>query len=138
MQELNKISSRCLDANPATREQVGKILHRMSKNYDKKSSDFWMLLMDYLIEKKWSEERIKYAASKLMETEKFHTWTIAEFVEMDKKVERFSGAEAEELPKDHKPLAYAKFDDKWSICYQEDAERLGLEYTIWITNNDKK
>lgn len=140
-----KSSSQCWDASsyyqhqePATREQIGKIIHQMSKNYDKKTNDFWMLLMEYLLEKKWSEERIRYAAFKLMEKVKFHTWTIAEFVEMDREIERFTGAEAENLPPNHKPLVNAKFEDRWWICYQEDADRLGLEYTKWKTNSERE
>jgi hypothetical protein len=144
--EVKRSSSQCLDASvsyyknqePATREQIGRIIHLMSKNYDKKANDFWLLLMDFLLEKKWSEERIRYAAFKLMEKVKFHTWTIAEFVEMDREIERFTGAEAENLPPNHKPLVNAKFEDRWWICYKEDADRLGLEYKIWITENDKK
>ncbi len=132
------VSSYYQRQEPATKEQIGRILHQMSKNYNKKEDEFWQLFMEFLLNKKWSEERIRYAALKMIEKVKFHTWTIAEFVEMDRGVERFTGAEAEELPPNHKPLVNAKFEDRWWICYKEDADRLGLEYNEWITNKDKE
>ena len=49
-----------------------------------------------------------------------------------------TAAEAETLPDGHKPLAMANFGDRWWVCYQEDAERLGLENRPWKTNKELK
>ena len=123
---------------PATEEEVKAEILKLRANYDRKSVDFWKALKDIILEEKWSLDRLKYASRKLLFNVKFHTWTIAEFMEMDRTIDRWTSAEAENLPEGHKPLAYANFGDRWWICYKEDAERLGLEHKTWITNKDMK
>ena len=121
---------------PATEQEIKEVIACMAANYDRKTIDFWKGLKKILIEEKWSVERLRYAAKRLMYNVKFQTWTIAEFMEMDRTIERMTAAEAENLPDNHRPLAMAKFGDRWQICYKEDAERLGLDHKPWKTNKE--
>ena len=122
---------------PASEQQIGEILAWLAANYDRKTMDFWKGLKEIIIDEKWSYERLKYAAKKLMYNVKFHTWTIAEFMEMDRTIDCWTSAEAEFLPI-NREYVMANFGDKWRICLKADAERLGLEYKPWITNAQMK
>ena len=51
---------------PATEDELDKVIGWLASNYDKKKLEFWETLTDILIEEKWSYERIKYAAERLM------------------------------------------------------------------------
>ena len=122
----------------ATEEQVNAEILKLRANYDRKSIDFWKALKDIILEEKWSIDRLKYAARRLMFNVKFHTWTIAEFMEMDRTIERWSGSDAETRADHNKELAYANFGDHWYVCYKEDAERLGLEHRKWVSDKQQK
>lgn len=122
---------------PASEEQIGEILAWLAANYDRKTMDFWKGLKEILVDEQWSYERLKYAAKKLMYNVKFHTWTIAEFMEMDRTIECWTSAEAELQPTNQE-YANAYFGNKWRICLKADAERLGLEYKPWVTNAQRK
>ena len=123
---------------PATEDELDKVIKWLASNYDKKTIDFWVTLTDILIMKKWSYERLKYAALRMMENVKFQTWTVAEFMEMDRVVERWRGSEAETKADQRREMAYANFGDGWFVCYKEDAERLQLEHREWKTDKQLK
>ena len=74
----------------------------------------------------------------MLKNYQYKTFTIADFLKIDKDIMHMSAADAENLPEGHKPLAMANFGDRWWVCYKEDAERLGLEHKEWRTNKDMK
>jgi hypothetical protein len=123
---------------PATEDELDKVIGWLASNYDKKKLEFWETLTDILIEEKWSYERIKYAAKRLMYNVKFQTWTVAEFMEMDRTIDKWTGAEAEIKADHNRELAYANFGTGWFVCYKEDAERLQLEHKPWRSDKQLK
>ena len=98
---------------------------------------FWTMLGEQLQELGWSEERVRYAVTHMLQNYKYATFTAADFLEIDKDIPHWTSEQAEHLPTDQEYVT-AKFPDKWWICLKADAERLGLQYNIWITNAQKK
>jgi hypothetical protein len=99
---------------------------------------FWTVLGEQLQDEQWSEARVRYAVNYMLKNYQYKTFTIADFLKIDKDIPHWTSAEAENLPDGHKPLAMSNFGDKWRVCYQEDAERLGLEHKPWKTNKELK
>ena len=99
---------------------------------------FWMVLGEQLKDEQWSEARIRYAVKHMLKNYQYKTFTIADFLQIDKDIPHWTSAEAENLPDGHKPLAMANFGDRWLVCYKEDAEILRLEHKDWKTNKELK
>lgn len=128
---------------PATKNEVAPLLARLavafpSMNQQFAGVSFWTVLGEQLADEQWSEARVRYAVNYMLKNYQYKTFTIADFLKIDKDIPHWTSAEAETLPDGHKPLAMANFGDRWWVCYQEDAERLGLEHKEWRTNKDMK
>lgn len=98
---------------------------------------FWTMLGEQLQDLGWSEQRVRYAVTLMIQKYKYATFTAADFLEIDKDIPHWTSAEAESQPT-NREYAMANFGEKWLICLKEDAERLGLEHKKWITNAQKK
>jgi hypothetical protein len=59
-------------------------------------------------------------------------------MEMDRTIDKWTGAEAEIKADQTRELAYANFGDHWYVCYKEDAERLGLNHREWKSDKQLK
>ena len=119
------------------------LLARLAVNYPQMNTtyngvSFWTVLGEQLIDEGWSEDRVRYAVNCMLKYYKYPTFTVADILQIDKDIPHWSAADAENLPDGHKPLAMANFGDRWWVCYQEDAERLGLEHKPWKTNKELK
>lgn len=99
---------------------------------------FWTMLGEQLQELGWSEERVRYAVTLMLQNYKYQTFTAADFLSIDKDIPTFTTQQAEELPANHPPLAIAKIDGKWQVCLKADAERMGLEHREWLTNKERE
>lgn len=126
---------------PATKNEVTPLLARLavafpSMNQQFAGVSFWTVLGEQLADEQWNESRVRYAVNYMLKNYQYKTFTVADFLKIDKDIPHWTGAEAENLPDGHKPLAMANFGDRWWICYKEDAERLGLEHKPWKTNKE--
>lgn len=123
---------------PATEKEIDSILGSLIVNYHTKPKEFWLELKKFLIRKGWSKDRLQYAADKLVDEQVYHNWVFADLVAKDREIKKWTTAEAESIPVPHRPLALTNFGEgMWRVCYKEDAERLGLEHKVWITQAEK-
>lgn len=118
------------------------LLARLAVNFPKMNQQFagvsfWTMLGEQLQDLGWSEQRVRYAVTLMIQNYKYATFTAADFLEIDKDIPHWTSAEVENMPTDQE-YANAKFPDRWWICLKADAERLGLEYKPWITNAQMK
>lgn len=128
---------------PATKNEIMPLLSRLAVAFPAMNSvvegvSFWMVLGEQLKDEQWSEARIRYAVKHMLKNYQYKTFTIADFLQIDKDIPHWTSAEAENLPDGHKPLAMANFGDRWLVCYKEDAEILRLEHKDWKTNKELK
>lgn len=128
---------------PATKQQIAPLLARLAVNFPKMNQQFagvsfWTMLGEQLQELGWSEERVRYAVTLMLQNYKYQTFTAADFLSIDKDIPTFTTQQAEELPANHSPLTIAKIDGKWQVCFKADAERIGLEHREWLTNKERE
>ena len=127
---------------PAQPQQIKPLLARLAVNFPKMNQQFagvsfWTMLGEQLQDLGWSEQRVRYAVTLMLQNYKYATFTAADFLEIDKDIPHWTSAEVENMPTNQE-YVNAKFPDRWWICLKADAERLGLEYKTWITNAQKR
>lgn len=118
------------------------LLARLAVNFPKMNQQFagvsfWTMLGEQLQDLGWSEQRVRYAVTLMIQNYKYATFTAADFLEIDKDIPHWTSAEADLQPIDQE-YVMAKFPDRWWVCLKADAERLGLEYKVWLTNAQRK
>lgn len=98
---------------------------------------FWTMLGEQLQDLGWSEQRVRYAVTLMIQNYKYATFTAADFLEIDRDIPHWTAIEVENMPTNQE-YVIANFGDKWQICLKADAERLRLNHKLWITNAQKK
>lgn len=97
---------------------------------------FWKELGEQLKELSWSKERIRYAVNRMIRKHQYPTFTIADFLMIDKELKVFTYEEADRL-ENHPPLVKVKLD-KWYIIYEKDAIEQQLPYERWYSTVELK
>ena len=122
----------------ATEAEVDEEIAELAAAFEKKTIEFWKKLKKVLVEDQWSAKRLNYAAEMVVRYCKYTTWTIADFVEMDRIIKHWTFEEAENIPTGHAPLAKAIFNGRWMVCYKADAEYMGIDHQPFYTQEDIK
>ena len=125
---------------PATATEILPFVLRLAVNFPAMNTayqapngekiTFWTVLADQVAALGWSVERTRYAVDYMLRNCPYREFRVAEFLQLDQRIEPISDVEFSRLmesQKPHAPIVRVGYKNgKWAYFYQADADRAGI------------
>ncbi len=125
---------------PATATEIMPFVLRLAVNFPAMNTayttpngekiTFWTVLADQVASLGWSVERTRYAVDYMLRNCPYREFRVAEFLQLDQRIEPISDVEFSllmESQKPHAPIVRVSYKNgKWAYFYKSDADRAGI------------